>query len=40
MVADRKHKIVTTPAYMLGKGPAEVFAGIKKLVDEIVRMAG
>ena len=40
MVADRKHKIVTTPAYMLGKGPAEVFTGIKKLVDEILRMAG
>jgi enhancing lycopene biosynthesis protein 2 len=39
MVVDEKHKIVTTPAYMLGKGPAEVFEGIKKLVNEVLRMA-
>lgn len=37
-VVDREHRIVTTPAYMLGKGPAEVFEGIRGLVNEIVRM--
>jgi enhancing lycopene biosynthesis protein 2 len=40
MVVDDAHKIVSTPAYMLGTGPAEVFTGIKKLVDEVLRMAG
>ena len=39
MVVDEKHKIVSTPAYMLGKGPAEVFEGIRKLVGEVLRMA-
>jgi enhancing lycopene biosynthesis protein 2 len=39
MVADEKHKVVSTPAYMLGKGPAEVFAGIKKCVDQVLAMA-
>ncbi|HVP13382.1 MAG TPA: isoprenoid biosynthesis glyoxalase ElbB [Phycisphaerae bacterium] len=39
MVTDEKHKIVTTPAYMLGKGPAEVFEGIRKLVNEVLRLA-
>lgn len=37
---DREHKIVSTPAYMLGKGPAEVFEGIRKLVDEVLALAG
>lgn len=39
MVTDERHKIVSTPAYMLGRGPAEVFEGIRKLVGEILRMA-
>lgn len=39
MVVDERHKIVTTPAYMLGRGPAEVFEGIRKLVSEVIRMA-
>jgi enhancing lycopene biosynthesis protein 2 len=39
MVADEKHKIVSTPAYMLGRGPAEVFAGIKKCVDKVLALA-
>lgn len=39
-VTDEALKVVTTPAYMLGRGPAEVFEGIKKLVDEVVRLAG
>jgi len=40
IVIDEKHKVVTSPAYMLGKGPAEVFEGIGKLVREILRLAG
>lgn len=39
MVVDREHKIVSTPAYMLGKGPAEVFEGIRKCVAEVLKMA-
>jgi enhancing lycopene biosynthesis protein 2 len=39
MVCDETHKIVTTPAYMLGQGPAEVFEGIRKLVVEVLRLA-
>ncbi len=39
MVCDETHKIVTTPAYMLAQGPAEVFEGIGKLVREVVRLA-
>lgn len=39
MVVDEKHRIVSTPAYMLGKGPAEVFEGIRKLVAEVLRLA-
>jgi enhancing lycopene biosynthesis protein 2 len=38
MVADEQHKIVTTPAYMLGQGPAEVYAGIKKCVEKLLSM--
>lgn len=38
MVVDERHKIVSTPAYMLGRGPAEVFEGIGKLVNEILRL--
>jgi enhancing lycopene biosynthesis protein 2 len=37
-VVDREHKIVTTPAYMLGQGPAEVFEGISGLVGEVLRL--
>lgn len=40
IVVDEKHRIVTTPAYMLGKGPAAVFEGIRKLVVEVLRLAG
>jgi enhancing lycopene biosynthesis protein 2 len=36
---DRANKIVSTPAYMLGKGPAEVFVGIEKLVKAILELA-
>ncbi len=37
-VVDKAHKIVTTPAYMIGQGPAEVFEGIRKLVDETLSL--
>jgi enhancing lycopene biosynthesis protein 2 len=40
MVVDREHKIVSTPAYMLGKGPAEVYAGIRKCILETLRLIG
>jgi len=39
MVVDEKHKIVTTPAYMLGRGPAEVYQGIRKLVNQVIALA-
>jgi len=38
---DEKNKVVTTPAYMYDGAPIhEVFEGIKKLVDEVIRMIG
>lgn len=37
-VVDREHKIVSTPAYMLGPGPAAVFEGIRKTVDAVLSM--
>ena len=38
LTVDPANKIVSTPAYMLGKGPAEVFEGIRKLVDRVLAM--
>lgn len=38
-VVDEELRIVTTPAYMLGTGPAQVFEGIRRLVSEVLRMA-
>ncbi|MGI8906596.1 MAG: isoprenoid biosynthesis glyoxalase ElbB [Candidatus Sumerlaeaceae bacterium] len=38
-VVDKKNRIVTTPAYMYDKGPADVFTGIEKLVKAVVEMA-
>lgn len=38
-VVDSAHRVVTTPAYMLGRGPAEVFEGIRSLVGELLRLA-
>lgn len=38
-VVDEERRVVTTPAYMLGKGPAEVFEGIRRLVGEVLRLA-
>jgi enhancing lycopene biosynthesis protein 2 len=39
IAVDEQNKLVTTPAYMLGPGPAAVFDGIRKLVAEVLRMA-
>ena len=39
-VSDEKLKVVTTPAYMLGRGPADVWQGISALVSEVLRMVG
>jgi enhancing lycopene biosynthesis protein 2 len=38
-VVDAQHKIVSTPAYMLGRGPAEVFEGIRRLVEDVLKLA-
>lgn len=37
---DEQHRVVSTPAYMLGPGPAAVYDGIRKLVDRIAGMLG
>ncbi len=37
-VIDEQNRLVTTPAYMLGSGPAEVFEGIRGLVGEVLRL--
>ncbi len=37
---DQEHKVVTTPAYMLAQGPAQVWAGIERLVQAVLSMAG
>lgn len=39
MVVDQEHKFVSTPAYMTGNGPADVWAGIEKLVTQVLQMA-
>lgn len=36
---DKKHKIVTTPAYMLANSPKEVYQGAYELVKNIIRLA-
>jgi len=38
-VIDHEHKIVTTPAYMLGPTIARVQQGIEKCVDAVLAMA-
>lgn len=39
VVVDVDHRIVSTPAYMLGPGIRQVAAGIEKAVAEVIRMA-
>jgi enhancing lycopene biosynthesis protein 2 len=38
-LVDAANRIVTTPAYMCDATPFEVFTGIGRLVDEVVRLA-
>jgi enhancing lycopene biosynthesis protein 2 len=38
-VVDRNNRIVSTPAYMYDKGPADVFTGIEKLVKAVIESA-
>lgn len=38
IIVDTKHKVVSTPAFMLGQNISEVAAGIEKLVNAIVTM--
>jgi enhancing lycopene biosynthesis protein 2 len=38
IVVDKKNKVVTTPAYMLGQRISEVATGIEKLVDQVLKM--
>ena len=38
-IVDRRHKIVSTPAYMLAKRIAEAEAGIQKLVQHVLELA-
>ena len=37
-VVDQEHRIVTTPAYMLAKGPAEVYEGVRGLVGAVLEL--
>jgi enhancing lycopene biosynthesis protein 2 len=39
IAVDKVHKIVTTPAYMLGPGIADIARGIEKLVKQVVAWA-
>ena len=38
VVVDPQAKIVSTPAYMLAKGPAQVAAGVTKLVNQVLEL--
>ncbi|GJM25243.1 MAG: glyoxalase [Phycisphaerae bacterium] len=38
MVVDEENRIVSTPAYMYEASPAQVFEGVKKCVDEMLRL--
>jgi enhancing lycopene biosynthesis protein 2 len=39
IVIDQRHKLVTTPAYMLARSISEAATGINKLVDEVLILA-
>lgn len=39
IVIDKKNKVVTTPAFMLGKSIRDVFGGITKLVEALLELA-
>jgi enhancing lycopene biosynthesis protein 2 len=39
-VVDTEHKVVTTPAYMLGQSVAEVYEGIDKTIEAVLGLIG
>ncbi|MCD6046023.1 MAG: isoprenoid biosynthesis protein [Gammaproteobacteria bacterium] len=39
IIVDKHHHVVSTPAYMLGKGPAEIYQGIEAMVRHILLIA-
>jgi enhancing lycopene biosynthesis protein 2 len=39
VVVDLEHKVVSTPAYMLGPGVSDVRKGISKLVNEVLALS-
>lgn len=39
VVIDKTHRVVSTPAYMLAKSVSEAYAGIDKLVEEVVKLS-
>lgn len=39
IIVDDEHNIVSTPAYMSGKGPAEIYQGIEAMVRHILLVA-
>lgn len=40
MVVDEEHRVISTPAYMLGPGPKGVAAGIEQSIDQLMRWLG
>ena len=40
IVVDEELKLVSTPAYMLAEGPAEVYEGVRKLVEQVLALTG
>lgn len=38
-VTDEENLVVSTPAYMLGPGPSDVFAGVSAMCKEVLRLA-
>jgi enhancing lycopene biosynthesis protein 2 len=39
-LVDSKNRIVSTPAYMKAQSVAEVYEGVKRTVDEVLRLIG
>lgn len=40
MVVDEEHRVISTPAYMLGPGPKGVAAGIEKSIEQLMGWLG
>ncbi len=37
-VVDQEHKIITTPCYMLAKSVEEVYRGVSRTVEEMLKL--